>query len=101
VDINHSRAVTETAPFSSGLAWDELADVDSTLTSISLQGSYQMESGNRIGLRYRYENYDSSDFAMDRVAVDTLDNIILLGNASPNYAGHIVELTYQIALPGN
>ena len=101
MDINRSRAATETAPFSTGLAWDELADVNSTMTTVSLQGTYQMESGNRIGLRYRYENYDSDDFALDRVVVDTLDNIILLGNASPNYAGHIVELTYQIALPGN
>ena len=40
LDINHSRAVTETVPFSSGLAWEELAEVDCTLTSISLQGSY-------------------------------------------------------------
>jgi MtrB/PioB family decaheme-associated outer membrane protein len=100
LDINRSRAATETSPFSSGLAWADFTDIDSTLTGISAKGQYRLENGHQVGLRYRFEKYDSSDFAFDNVAVDTLSNVILLGNVSPVYSGHIIEISFQYNLGG-
>ena len=37
--------------------------------------------------------------ALDNVAVDTLNNVLLLGNASPVFAGSIVELRFTALLP--
>lgn len=99
LDISRSRANTSTSPFSTGLAWDKFADIDSTHTSFSLEGNYLLPDQHKIGLRYRFEKYASRDFAFDNVAVDSLNNIILLGNASPNYSGQIIELTFEYSLP--
>lgn len=99
LDISRSRANTKTSPFSTDLAWDEFADIDSTHTSLSLEGNYHFPDQHKLGLRYRFEKYASRDFAFDNVAVDSLNNIILLGNASPNYSGHIIELTFVYTLP--
>lgn len=98
VDINRSDATTDTDPVSNGLAYSDFSDIDSTLTGLALKGRYTLNNGHQLGLNYRFEKYDSTDFAFDRVAVDSLSNVILLGNASPVYSGYVVEVTYRYVL---
>jgi len=84
---------------SSGQDWLPFPAVGTRSTNLLLSGEYTLPKKNKVGLRYRYVNYQSSDFALDNVAVDTLNNVLLLGNASPVFAGSIVELRFTALLP--
>jgi hypothetical protein len=41
-----------------------------------------------------YEDFNIKDFALDNVEVNTLANVILLGNESPDYDVTLVGLSY-------
>jgi MtrB/PioB family decaheme-associated outer membrane protein len=98
-DASLSDANTKTRPYSTGISYAPLPDFSTRFASLTLNGEYALNSGRKLGLRYRYDDYQSNDFALDNVAVDTLGNVLLLGNASPFYSGAIVELHFSIVLP--
>jgi MtrB/PioB family decaheme-associated outer membrane protein len=93
LDGNYSDAVTETEPYSSGLAWAAFADIGTEITSLSLRADYHFEAGRELRLRYFYQDFNSSDWALDETTVDSLANILLLGNGSPNYSGGLFEIS--------
>ncbi len=47
-----------------------------------------------VRLRYQYERFTTADFALDMVAPDTLSNVILMGNSSPDYNAHNFGVSY-------
>ncbi|MFM1895855.1 MAG: hypothetical protein RLZZ385_929 [Pseudomonadota bacterium] len=100
LDAVYTDAVTETAPLSSGQTWLPLADVTTEIGSLSLRGTYQMSPGRQLRVRWYYEDYSSSDFALDGVQPDTLGNVLLLGNQSPSYDGHLIEVSMIFRLQG-
>ena len=97
-DLNYSDAATRSRPFSSGQPWLPLPDVDTEILSLSLTADYQLASDRSFRVRYFYEDYSSSDFALDQVLADTLSNVMLLGNSSPRYLGHWLELSLSYKL---
>lgn len=98
LDASYSDALTESDPGSPGLSWLPLADVTTQVGNLSLKGTYQLAPGRELRLGYYFEDYDSEDFALDQVMVDTLSNVLLLGNPSPNYQGSWLELSLVIRL---
>jgi len=46
---------------------------------------------------YAFEHFNTTDFGLDNVGVNTLSNVILLGNSSPDYNAHVfgVSLVYE------
>ncbi len=96
LDMSYADAVTTTMPLSSGLAFQQFPDVTTLIRNVSLRGKYALLEGREIQFSWFYENYDSDDSALDNVNVATLANILLLGNDSPQYGGHLFMLSYSI-----
>lgn len=71
-----------------------LPDVTTRLSNVSLTGDYQAKKNITIRFKYAFEHFNSSDFALDNVGVNTLANVILLGNTSPNYNVHVVGVSF-------
>ncbi|HET6603174.1 MAG TPA: MtrB/PioB family decaheme-associated outer membrane protein [Xanthomonadaceae bacterium] len=66
-----------------------LPTVETRLRSLGLRGSYRLRHNLALNLRYWYEYYDSSDWALD-IPENQLANVILLGESSPDYRVHVV-----------
>jgi len=94
VDFLASHARTETTPHSDGLAFLPLPDLKTDLYRITMTAEYNIKKNMGLRFRYLYENFDTSDFARDLVTPDTLANVILLGNGTPNYSVHVVGISY-------
>jgi MtrB/PioB family decaheme-associated outer membrane protein len=96
-DFLASFANTETTPFDVGADLQPslpLPDLKTDLYRVTLEGEYKYRENMGVRVRYLYENFDTSDFARDLVTVDTLDNVILLGNGTPNYSDHVIGVSW-------
>lgn len=98
VDTNYTDARTETTPFSTGQAYLSLPDVTTEITSVSLQTDYQLRPDRELSFAYIYERYKSADWSLDGTEANSLSNILLMGNGSPEYAAHIFQLSLVIRL---
>ncbi len=78
-------------------------DVTSQIHRFEAKGKYNYSREITLGLSYIYENYRSTDFALDNASAATtsVNNVILLSNSNPNYSGHIgfVTATYHFGAP--
>ena len=101
-DISFTDATTVTRPRSfgnvalpiPGVTTDTpFADVTTTITNFTLRASYQLRQGHEVRFRYSYEDFESEDWAFDAVEAASVANMLLLGNESPIYSGHIVALS--------
>ncbi len=63
------------------------------LNSLSLYGKYQLQKNMSLKARYRVEKYRADDWALDGVAPNTLANVILLGETSPDYRVHVITFS--------
>ena len=93
-DFLASHAITKTTPNSDGLTFLPLPDLKSDLYRINVTAEYNIRENMGVRFRYLFERFDSSDFALDLVTVNTLSNVILLGNGTPNYSDHVVGVSY-------
>ena len=71
-----------------------LPDVTTDLYNISVKGEYTIKDNVKARLGYMYERYITHDFGLDMVDPDTLTNVILLGQQSPNYSAHVFGLSF-------
>ena len=99
LEADYSDASSSYLPASSGQAWQPFPAVGTRSGNLLLSAEYTLPNRHRLGLRYRYVDYTSSDFALDNVAVDTLNNVLLLGATSPIFSGSVVELRFTALLP--
>jgi len=101
LDFTHSRAYTHfeqtngpnIAPTNSNFAI-QLPDVTTRITNLSLTGDYKLRENMSVRLKYMYERFNSHDFGLDDVNVNTLSNVILLGNSSPDYVAHVLGISF-------
>ena len=93
-DFLASHAITKIKPNSTGLAFLPLPDLKTDFYQFNVTAEYNIKENMGVRFRYLYENFDTSDFARDLVGPATLSNVILLGNATPNYGVHVVGLSY-------
>ncbi|MBB5014801.1 MtrB/PioB family decaheme-associated outer membrane protein [Rehaibacterium terrae] len=63
------------------------------LDSLSLHGGLRLQGDWSVRLRYWYERYRSTDWALDGVAANQLANVILLAEDSPDYRAHVVAVS--------
>jgi MtrB/PioB family decaheme-associated outer membrane protein len=71
----------------------QLPDVTTKLLDLTLTGDYTIKENMTARFKYMYERMDTEDFSLDGVDPDTLSNIILMGQDSPNYNAHVVGLS--------
>lgn len=96
IDVSYADAITATKPFSHGVNFQLLDDVTTLIRNISVQARYQLAGGRELKMKYFYENYQSSDWALDGIGVTSLPNVLLLGNQSPEYENHLLLIGYSI-----
>ncbi len=69
----------------SALSSAPLPDTRARLLRVDAGFDYVLREGVELGLHYRLERFDGADFAEDGTAPNTLANVILLGDESPDY----------------
>lgn len=90
----YSNALTETnTEQGSDLNSDPLPDLKTTLHSLSLRANYRILENTRLQLSYRYEFFVTDDYALDNISPDSIDEVLSLGNESPDYNAHVVGLS--------
>jgi len=94
LDYSYSDALTETrTEQGEGLNTEPLPDLKTKLHSLNLRANYRIMENARLQLSYRYEFYITEDFALDNIAPDSIDDVLSLGNVSPDYDAHVVGLS--------
>ncbi len=72
-----------------------LPELSNRLHSIMIRTGYRINDPLSLHLRYWFESFDSSDWALDDVAIDQLANVLLPGEQSPNYRVHVISASLQ------
>ena len=72
----------------------QLPDVTTRLYNLSVTGEYKFKNNMKARMGYMFERYSTADFGLDRVDPNTLSNVILLGQQSPNYLAHVFGISF-------
>lgn len=65
------------------------------LDSVSVSATYQVSNALHVHLRYAYERYGTSEWALDGVGPDTVPTLLALGVQPYHYAVNAIALTVQ------
>lgn len=94
LDYTYSDALTETnTEQGSNLNGDPLPDLKTKLHSLNLRANYRLLENMRLQLSYRYEFFLTDDYALDNISPDSIDEVLSLGNSSPDYNAHVVGVS--------
>lgn len=63
------------------------------LDSLTIHASYKLKENLSLRANYWYERFRSMDWAVDGIEPNTLANVILLGEDSPDYSVQVVSLS--------
>lgn len=74
----------------SSLSGAPIPSLETTLHSVGVFGTYHFRKDLALNVGYRFESYETFDFALDGVAPNELANVITLGDISPDYDVHVV-----------
>lgn len=69
--------------------------LENDLHSVRVYAQYRMSKQLSLKLSYLYEKYDSTDWALDGYAPDSVTNTLLLGNESDSYDVDVVSLSMK------
>jgi len=92
-DIMHSRATGEFAlvnlvPLSVVTPYPDLKN---SLTSLKLWTRYRYRKDLSWKLGYRYERYTADNWALDNLQADSVANLLLLDEETPDYDVHVIS----------
>ncbi len=94
-NISFSRALTEVdvsnSP-SAAVPAEPFPDIVSHWYSLGAFLNYKLKKNVEARFTYAYERLETDDWNFDGVTVDNVDDVVTLGEASPNYNGHIIGL---------
>ena len=71
-------------------------DLETRLHSLRVYADYQLKKKMKLKLTYRYEKFDADDWSTDGVGVDTIPEVLLLGEENPSYDQHVIGLALKI-----
>ncbi len=92
LDFVHAETRGEDAVLQSG-STAPFPNLTSTLDSVSLDARYHLSRALKVRLRYGYEKFDSRDWALDGVNVDTVPNLLTLGEQPYQHRVNVFALT--------
>lgn len=94
VDYVNSKADTDVlTTVGTGLLRADLPTSESDLSSASLYGDYRWRRDISFRLRFAYEQFRSTDWAVDNAPANQLANVITLGEGSPDYSVWVTTFT--------
>lgn len=92
-DYTYSDGLTETDTEQEDALNGALPDLTTTIHSVNLRANYRILENMRLQLRYRYEFFITDDFALDNISPASIDEVLSLGNISPNYSAHVLGIS--------
>jgi len=100
LDYTHAPSYANSDTIVGGLA-QPFPENDTTLDSVRFDLRYRWTSALSLHLRYAYEKYDSSDWALAGVGPATLPNLLSVGRSPYNYTVNLVGVsaTYSFESP--
>ena len=93
-DFTVSRSVGEVTVTSGGIP-SVFPDNVTNLDSLKLYANYQFKEAMSLYFGYWYESYDSSNWALDGVAPDTIPTLLSFGTESPSYDVSVIALALR------
>ena len=93
LDYIFSRAVTDIVPRTNAADALALPSINTDIHSLNFRGDYHLKDNFRLRLSYRYESFQTEDFARDQVMPDTIAQVLSLGSTSPDYNAHVFSLS--------
>ena len=93
-DYSRARSTGEIA-VTSGSPGQAFPDLDTELETIRIYLNYRLDENLTLQAAYWHETYDSSDWAVDGVAPDTVSNLLSYGELSPDYSNNVVKLAMR------
>lgn len=88
-DYTYSNADTGYHP-ASALTNLPLPTIKTEFQSVGVLGTYHLRKDIALKMGYRFESYRTADWALDGVNVNTLANVITMGDVSPDYTVHVM-----------
>ncbi len=67
------------------------------LQALALYARYKLRKDLAVHFGYRFERYDSTDFALDGIEANQLANVILFGEQSPDYRVNVFTLSFNFS----
>ncbi|HSR72717.1 MAG TPA: MtrB/PioB family decaheme-associated outer membrane protein [Kiloniellales bacterium] len=77
----------------SALTVAPLPTIKSRLHALNARLDYNFRDNLTARLGYRFETLSTKDFAIDGIDVDTVEDVISLGESSPDYTAHVVGVS--------
>jgi predicted porin len=74
---------------------EDFPDLEVDLETIKLYASYRMEDNMTLHAAYGYESYDTKNWALDNVNVDTLSDVLLFGEVTPSYNVSVITVSLR------
>lgn len=91
VGLDYTHAQSSSAiSLSTGSPFPDLTTKRDTL---ALHADYRVDKNLSVKATYQYEKYDEKDWYIDNVAINTLSDVLTLGNTAPNYKIGVLWLT--------
>ncbi len=75
---------------------DQFPDLKTELNSLQLWASYQYNDKIAYKFSYWYENYNSEDWTVDDVDVNSVQQFLLLGEDRLDYSQHVVGVAVNV-----
>jgi MtrB/PioB family decaheme-associated outer membrane protein len=94
-DYAHTDGETSILVNRSGVSPDPFPDLESTLDSIRLNLRYRNSAKLNIDLGFRYESFETQDWALASVAPDTIPAVLSLGAAPYKYNVWVFSLSFR------
>jgi hypothetical protein len=96
VDYTASLAYTDYG-FSGGSALQPVTDAPtlrSILHSIEVTGDWKLKKGRRLRIGYTFEYFNSDDFTVDGIDVNSVPRVLTFGAGAPHYTASVIGVSY-------
>jgi MtrB/PioB family decaheme-associated outer membrane protein len=92
VDLTYSRSTgdSDLTNLSAPGTEDQFPDLKTELTSLKLWAMYHYRHNLAFKLSYWYEDYDADNWAYDNLQVDSVNNMLLLGEETQDYDTSVI-----------
>lgn len=74
---------------------DPYPTLTSTRHTFKITGDYNLNERSILNVTYRYEDYSESNWAIDGVSPNTINNIISMGEVSPDYTIGVLSVSLR------